>query len=128
MQALWPNVVVEDNNLNQIISALRKVLREMPGDHRFIVTVPGHGCRFVADVSTIAWPLPVMPQPNTACAPENPTTPSPSEAMRGSSAVVPFVNLTGDSAREYMSDGLAEELISTLGRVRGWPPPALGYL
>lgn len=128
MKALWPDVIVEDNDLNQIISALRKVLGEMPGDHRFIVTVPGHGYRFVADVSTIAWPLPGMPQPNTACAPENPTTPSLSETMRGSIAVLPFVNLTGDSAEEYMSDGLAEEFISTPGRVRGVPPPALGHL
>jgi len=72
----------------------------MPGDHRLTVTVPGHGYRFVADVSTIAWPLPGMPQPSPACAPENPTAPSLSKAMRGSIAVLPFVNLTGDAAKE----------------------------
>ncbi len=90
----------------------------MPADHRLTVTVPGHGYRFVADVSTIAWPLPGMPQSNPACAPENPTALSLSEAMRDSIAVRPFVNLTGDPAKEYMSDGLAEQLISTLGRMR----------
>jgi TolB-like protein/DNA-binding winged helix-turn-helix (wHTH) protein len=51
MAAVWPNVIVEENNLNQHISALRRVLGETRDDHRFIVTVPGRGYRFVADVT-----------------------------------------------------------------------------
>jgi DNA-binding winged helix-turn-helix (wHTH) protein len=50
MAAIWPNTIVEENNLNQQISLLRRVLGEAPGDHRFIVTIPGQGYRFVADV------------------------------------------------------------------------------
>lgn len=50
MAAVWPNRIVEDNNLNQQISALRKLLGEAPGEHRFIVTVTGLGYRFVQDV------------------------------------------------------------------------------
>lgn len=50
LAAVWPNTVVEDNNLNQCIAALRRALGESPGDHRFIVTVPGRGYRFVAPV------------------------------------------------------------------------------
>jgi DNA-binding winged helix-turn-helix (wHTH) protein/Tfp pilus assembly protein PilF len=50
MGAVWPNRIVEDNNLNQQISALRKLLGEAPGEHRFIVTVTGLGYRFVQDV------------------------------------------------------------------------------
>jgi DNA-binding winged helix-turn-helix (wHTH) protein len=53
MTGIWPNVVVEENNLNQNISLLRRVLGECPGEYRFIVTVPGHGYCFVASVSTI---------------------------------------------------------------------------
>ena len=52
MEALWPNLVVEENNLTQMIYALRRVLGERPDEHRFIVTVPGRGYRFVADVTT----------------------------------------------------------------------------
>ena len=48
MKALWPNVIVEENNLNQNISIVRRALGEVPGEHRFIVTVPGRGFRFVA--------------------------------------------------------------------------------
>jgi TolB-like protein/DNA-binding winged helix-turn-helix (wHTH) protein/Tfp pilus assembly protein PilF len=52
MEALWPDSIVEENNLSQNISTLRRVLGENPGAHCFIVTVPGRGYRFVADVTT----------------------------------------------------------------------------
>jgi TolB-like protein/DNA-binding winged helix-turn-helix (wHTH) protein/cytochrome c-type biogenesis protein CcmH/NrfG len=52
MEAVWPDSIVEENNLSQNISTLRRVFGEEPGSHRFIVTVPGRGYRFVADVTT----------------------------------------------------------------------------
>src|SRR5512138_1652882 len=51
MEALWPQVVVEESNLTQTIHTLRRILGERPGEHRYIVTVPGRGYRFVAEVS-----------------------------------------------------------------------------
>lgn len=54
MREIWADTIVEENNLNKNISVLRRVLGEKPGEHRFIVTVPGHGYKFVADVSEIA--------------------------------------------------------------------------
>jgi pimeloyl-ACP methyl ester carboxylesterase/DNA-binding winged helix-turn-helix (wHTH) protein len=53
MKAIWPNVVVEENNLNQSVSALRRALGERAGEHRFIVTEAGRGYRFVADVKVV---------------------------------------------------------------------------
>ncbi|HEV2348284.1 MAG TPA: winged helix-turn-helix domain-containing protein [Terriglobia bacterium] len=50
MKTLWPNSFVEEANLAQHISTLRKVLGESPGDHHYIVTVPGRGYQFVAEV------------------------------------------------------------------------------
>ena len=50
MQRLWPDAVVEENNLNHNISVLRRALGEQPGGPRFIETVPRVGYRFVADV------------------------------------------------------------------------------
>jgi DNA-binding winged helix-turn-helix (wHTH) protein len=52
LTAIWPDVVVEEGNLTQTIHSLRRVLGETPDEHRFIVTVPGRGYRFVADVTT----------------------------------------------------------------------------
>ena len=65
MKALWPNVVVEENNLSQCISTLRRTLGESVNDHRFIVTVPGRGYRFVADVEVVS-PPDRAPRPQVA--------------------------------------------------------------
>ena len=62
MKAVWPNAIVEENNLNQNISIVRRVLGEVPGEHRFIVTVPGRGFRFVALVER-GDALPARPAP-----------------------------------------------------------------
>ena len=43
LRAVWPNTVVEENNLTQNISALRRAFGEKLGEHRFIVTIPGQG-------------------------------------------------------------------------------------
>ncbi len=56
MKAVWPNVIVEENSLNQNISVIRRALGETPGQHKFIVTEPGRGYRFVADVRVVAAP------------------------------------------------------------------------
>src|SRR5437870_1344822 len=55
IRTVWPNTVVEENNLTQNISTLRKVLGEHANDHRFIVTVPGYGYRFVAPVKQLPY-------------------------------------------------------------------------
>src|SRR6476619_3512464 len=52
MEAVWPDSIVEENNLTQNISTLRRVFGETPGSHHYIVTVPGRGYRFVAHVKT----------------------------------------------------------------------------
>ncbi len=50
LNLLWPDSVVEENNLTVNVSALRKALGVGPGERRYVVTVPGRGYRFVADV------------------------------------------------------------------------------
>jgi len=48
MQQLWPDTVVEENNLNHNVSVLRRVLGGLPTGESFIETVPRVGYRFVA--------------------------------------------------------------------------------
>src|SRR6267378_4266768 len=50
MRRVWPDAVVEENNLTVNMSALRKSLGESPREKRYLVTVPGRGYQFVADV------------------------------------------------------------------------------
>lgn len=51
MATVWHDSFVEDANLTQTISVLRRILGETPNQHRFIVTEPGKGYRFVAQVT-----------------------------------------------------------------------------
>jgi serine/threonine-protein kinase len=71
MEAVWPDSIVEENNLSQNISTLRNVFGESPGSHHYIVTVPGRGYRFVAEVrAPEAKALPMPPKiPATAIKP-----------------------------------------------------------
>lgn len=54
MESLWPDSFVEESNLFQNISTLRRALGENPQTHQFIVTVPGRGYRFVSPVRRVS--------------------------------------------------------------------------
>jgi DNA-binding winged helix-turn-helix (wHTH) protein/tetratricopeptide (TPR) repeat protein len=53
IQSVWPDTIVEENNLDKCIWAVRHFLREKPGDQKYIETVRKHGYRFVADVRRV---------------------------------------------------------------------------
>jgi DNA-binding winged helix-turn-helix (wHTH) protein/tetratricopeptide (TPR) repeat protein len=53
MKAVWPDAFVEEANLSQNIFVLRKALGDTPEDKRYIVTLPGRGYRFAAQVRTV---------------------------------------------------------------------------
>jgi serine/threonine-protein kinase len=103
MQAIWPDTVVEENNLTQNISLLRRTLGESCGEHRYIATVPGRGYQFVAGVEEAAAH---RPQTTGTCA-----------NGAASIAVLPFMNFSGDADCEYFGDGLAEELIDAFSKL-----------
>jgi DNA-binding winged helix-turn-helix (wHTH) protein/TolB-like protein/Flp pilus assembly protein TadD len=54
MKKVWPNTFVEEGNLTQNVSLLRKALGESANGPQFIETVPRRGYRFVAPVSKIS--------------------------------------------------------------------------
>jgi DNA-binding winged helix-turn-helix (wHTH) protein/TolB-like protein/Tfp pilus assembly protein PilF len=61
MKRVWPDTFVEEGNLTQNISLLRKALGETPGGAQFIETVPRRGYRFVAETSEPSNHVPVVP-------------------------------------------------------------------
>jgi DNA-binding winged helix-turn-helix (wHTH) protein/TolB-like protein/Flp pilus assembly protein TadD len=63
LRSVWPDTVVEENNLTQNISALRRAFGEKLGEHRFIVTIPGRGYRFVAPVTPVSRAAQIEPVP-----------------------------------------------------------------
>lgn len=60
LDAVWPNVIVEEANLPQTISVLRRALGEDRKAHEYIATIPGRGYQFVAAVEI------AEPQPGTS--------------------------------------------------------------
>jgi TolB-like protein len=121
MKAIWPNVVVEDNNLSQHLSTLRQALGDGREGRRYIVTVPGRGYRFVADVQARR----VGVSPQLAVEPRRGVEPAHREsAPPASVAVLPFANVSGEPEKEYFGDGMAEEILHLLSRVPGLKVPA----
>ncbi len=95
---LWRDDVFVDfeNNLNAVISRLREALNDTAEHPRFIETVPKRGYRFLATVSAPAHVAQTAPQ------------------RRAKLVVLPFVNLSGDPAQDYVSDGMTDEVITAL--------------
>ena len=104
LRAVWPDTEVGDNNLTVAISALRKVLREMPNEQTTIRTVFGKGYRFVAPLQEHVASAPAMLEPPMIDAP--------------SIAVLPFSVMSDDPAYEHFGDGIAEDIITELSRNR----------
>lgn len=73
MRALWPGLVVEENNLSQTVSSLRRALGDEPPGSRYIQTVARRGFRFIAAVSVVPEAPPRAPAP---AMPSVPATPS----------------------------------------------------
>ena len=95
MKLVWSNTAVEEGNIARNISTLRSVLGERPRDRQYIETIPWRGYRFVANVKEVRDSQP--------------------RAGIDSIAVLPFVN--ADPRTEYLSDGIAESLITSLARL-----------
>jgi len=107
MLAAWPGLAVEESNLSVQIAALRRVLAQEPGGDRWIETLPRRGYRFVGPVARLDESL-VSPTIGRR----------PPLADKPSIAVLPFQNLSGDVDQDYFADGMVEEIITALGRIK----------
>lgn len=89
MQAVWPNAVVEENNLNQAISSLRKVFGDTKAASNFILTVPGRGYCFVAPVEVV----PLTGTPQALPDPEDARPATPPARMRMPQILSPLASV-----------------------------------
>src|SRR5215472_1653175 len=107
MARLWPDRIVEEGSLHVRVSALRKALDGHGGGHNLVATVPGRGYR-LADQTNLRPPR----------AAENALPPQLPLPDKPSIAVMPFQNLGSDPDQEYFADGVVEEIITALSRIR----------
>jgi DNA-binding winged helix-turn-helix (wHTH) protein len=106
LDAVWPGLAVEENNIQVHISALRKELDKRTHGESFIVTVPGRGYRLVG----------LERPPETDQSGLRDTL---GHVIPGASiAVLPFQNMSGDPEQEYFADGIVEDVITGLSRIK----------
>jgi TolB-like protein len=117
MEAAWPGLSVEDSNLTVQIAALRRALGEVPGGESWIATLHRRGYRFAGPAVARSEAL-VAATPTVDAA----TRPAPTMALplpdKPSIAVLAFDNLSGDPEQGYFVDGMVEEIITALSRIR----------
>jgi TolB-like protein len=95
LEHVWADLNVEESNLTVQIASLRKLIGA-----RAIATVPGVGYQLTRSAKAPAEPPKALPLPD-----------------KPSLAVLPFANLTGDAAKDYLVDGIVADLIAALSRI-----------
>jgi TolB-like protein len=119
LASVWGGRIVSDSTLSSRINAARKALGDNGEDQRLIRTIARKGLRFVGAVRM----QPDGAEPSDAAGaqpdgiPEHarPALPLPD---RPAIAVLPFTNMTGDREQEYFSDGISEDIITALSKLR----------
>lgn len=139
LRSVWPDTFVEESNLAQNISVLRKTLGELSGDSSYIETIPKRGYRFVADVR-----IELDEPPRAAPSEAEPVAPRSrwfvvaaaiaSMLVCGAAgfwfyrhragaaptvrslAVLPLKNLSGDPGQDYIADGMTELLTTEISK------------
>ena len=109
INAAWSGLAVEESNLTVQIAALRRVLAAEAGGESWIETLPRRGYRYVGpavatndpDAEAIQQTSPGLPLP------EGPSV-----------AVLPFSNLSGDPEQGYLADGMVDDIITGLSRIK----------
>ena len=130
--SVWQGRIVSESTLTSRINAARKAVGDSGEEQRLIRTIARKGVRFVGEVHTGD---PPKKSERDAEAPESIKTASksarPDADDRGPTAgpslplldrpaiaVLPFSNLSGDPEQEYFSDGISEDLITALSKLR----------
>jgi TolB-like protein/Flp pilus assembly protein TadD len=108
IEAAWPGLAVEESNLSVQIAALRRVLGEAGGEG-WIETLPRRGYRYVGPVATAD---------NSGGTEIRRNTPALALPDKPSIAVLAFSNLSGEPEQEYFADGVVEDIITGLSRIR----------
>lgn len=109
LEAVWQGRIVSESTLTTHINAVRKAVGDTGEDQSLIRTVPRKGFRFVGEVREEKLPK------GQDSAKDIPKLALPDKP---SIAVLPFQNLSGDPEQDYFADGVVEDIITALSRMR----------
>ena len=117
--SIWGGRIVSDSTLTSRINAARKAIGDSGTCQKLIRTIARKGLRFVGTVRTqpngAESPPAAAPPPDEIHEPSRPALPLPD---RPAIAVLPFTNMSGDPEQEYFSDGISEDIITALSKLR----------
>ncbi|MGA7997896.1 MAG: winged helix-turn-helix domain-containing tetratricopeptide repeat protein [Bradyrhizobium sp.] len=116
IEAVWGGRIVSESTLTSRINAARRAVGDSGEDQKLIRTIPRKGLRFVGTVRTQQGGNgQAVEPPHESHEPSRPALPLPD---RPAIAVLPFANLSGDPEQEYFSDGISEDIITALSKLR----------
>src|SRR5207237_4848771 len=106
---VWGGRIVSDSTLDSRINAARNAIGDNGKEQRLIRTIPRKGIRFVGAV-------------NGPCDAQAASQAEPRSGLalpnRPAIAVLPFDNMSGEAEQEYFSDGISEDIITALSKLR----------
>jgi TolB-like protein/Tfp pilus assembly protein PilF len=116
--SVWGGRIVSDSTLTSRINSARTAVGDTGKDKKLIRTVARKGFRFVGVVRI----EPDGAEPAQATGPIDNVHGQPRTALplpdRPAIAVLPFINMSGDPEQEYFSDGISEDIITALSKLR----------
>ncbi len=115
---VWDGRIVSESTLTSRINAVRRAINDTGKDQRLLRTVARKGFRFVGEVRVEQTDTAPASFPGAA----GQNGKSPRLALpsldRTAIAVLPFSNLSGEPEQEYFSDGISEDIITALSKLR----------
>ena len=115
LAAVWNGRIVSESTITSHINAVRKAVGDSGAEQRLVRTIARKGFRFIGELSG----------PAATAGPADPAGAPPAKPVaplalpdRPSIAVLPFQNLSGDPAQDYFADGVVDDLITGLSRLR----------
>ncbi len=115
LAAVWGGRIVSESTVTTHINAVRKAIGDSGGAQLLLRTIPRKGFRFVAEVAEVKVADAASDPGALESGQAKPARPLPSKP---SIAVLPFHNLSGDPEQAYFADGVVEDIIAALSRVR----------
>jgi TolB-like protein len=110
LEAVWRGRIVSESTITSHINAARTAIGDDGRGQRFIRTVARKGFRFIGDVTEV---------PSNSGGADSATAGRPLALPdKPSIAVLPFANLSGDAEQDYFADGMVEDVITALSRIR----------
>ena len=116
LDAVWAGRIVSESTLTSHINAVRKAIGDSGEEQRLVRTLARKGFRFVGDVKET--PDGRASSGTSTAKPDEASAPALILPDSPSIAALPFQNWSGDPEQEYFADGVVEDIITALSRIR----------